>query len=74
MISDADLAKEISDSNASTMALISILEDIIEMETASLEANKIVDNEAGCLANEYRLTHAQLLLRGLRMKSLFPLP
>jgi len=47
-------------------ALIPIVEDIINMEHTNLQANKRLHNEEARLANEYRITHAEILLSLLR--------
>lgn len=53
-------------------SLIPIVDDIIKMEKACLEANKLIRNDLGCLKNEYCISNAIILLSILRMQDDFP--
>lgn len=59
----------IHESKLNSLAIIPIVEDVINLEKTNLEANKIIHDEFGCLRNEYRIAHAQILLSLLRMQN-----
>lgn len=50
-------------------AVIPIVEDMIKMEETSKEANKLLRNTGAYMENEYRITHAEMLLCLLRKHS-----
>jgi hypothetical protein len=60
-----DLIKSIA-SRIDYSVLIPVIEDLITMEYTNSEANKLLHNIDGYLANQYRITHAEILLSLLR--------
>lgn len=49
-------------------AIIPLIEHAIKLESVTMEANRILDNEIDYLTSNYRITQAKLLLSVLRRK------
>jgi hypothetical protein len=47
-------------------AILPLIDDIIKMEKANLEANRLLNNEEAMLKNEYAIAHIQILFSVLR--------
>lgn len=66
---DSMLADSIDYSNFNPASLIPVLEEVINIEKTTREANKLIHDEIAYLSAEYRITQAEILLCLLRRHS-----
>lgn len=70
LIFNEEFRKDLLQSKLNYSVLIPFIEDLINYELASLDANRILNNELACLKSENKITHAEILLSLLRINSL----
>lgn len=60
------LIDDIYDSGIDLPAMITVVQDAINLERTNMEANKILNNEIDSLTNQYKIITAKRLLSLLR--------
>ena len=65
------LESSLSSSNLDFTAAIRFIEDSIQMELTSKQANNLLNNEINYLTNDYHISNAKILLSLLRMHDPF---
>jgi hypothetical protein len=66
LISVAEFISAIKESQVNPFRLIASIEEVITMENLKLEANQLINNEAGILQCEQQIDDGELLLSMLR--------
>lgn len=66
LISEDEFFNILKQSKVNAKRLIPSLEEVIKMETVTLEANKLIQNDMGILQCEHNIDSAELLLSWLR--------
>jgi hypothetical protein len=61
------LADLVSASHISHSVMISMIEDLINMEKLNIESSKLLNDSWGVLHSELRITNAHIMLSVLRM-------
>jgi hypothetical protein len=60
------LIEAIEESRIDIPAMITVVQDVINLERTGMEGNKILKNEVDCLTNHYKILNAKRLLSLLR--------
>lgn len=61
------LLESIAVANVNPSVMISMMEDMINMEKVNIETNKLLNNTMAVLQSEYKISHAVMMLSLLRM-------
>jgi hypothetical protein len=65
-----DFRRSLINSQANPAVLISFIEDVINYERVTMQANLVLGNELAYLQSENKITHAEILLSLIRVHRL----